>query len=260
MKNFLFSLILFCTAHCLNAQQDVTVTYTGNMGVLITHNNTSVWIDGLHKKYGDDYLFPPQELVEKLTKGQGTYSPPSLLLFTHKHGDHYNHELINNYLESHPKSIVVGPGQVGKMIKDDKNFAKVLTDDYSKQEFFHQDIKIRAFKMDHAGDRHISIENVGHLVSIGGKNLLHVGDTSWNLKNKMFKKLEIDKEHVDVAFLPYWMLLDKNAKSQLKKYFKSTQIVATHISPRIDKSDLDAIKEKYPKVHFLTQLEEQVKF
>lgn len=260
MKNFLFSFFLLFAAHSLSAQQNITVTYTGNMGVLITHDNISVLVDGLHKKYGDDYLFPPQKLIEKLKEGQETYIPPSLLLFTHKHGDHYNLELTNNYLESHPESIVIGPGQVGKMIKKDKSFAKVLTDDYSKQEFFHKNIKIRAFKMDHAGSRHAAIENVGHIVSIGGKNFLHVGDTSWNLENKMFKKLEINKENIDVAFLPYWMLLDKNAKNQLKKHFKTTQIVATHISPRINKKDLEAIKERYPKVHFLTRLEEQIKF
>jgi len=260
MKNFLFSLLLF-VIHITCAQKSITITYTGNMGILIEASDTSILIDGLHEKYGDDYLFPPRTLVNQLiTTNKGSYTPPSVLLFSHKHGDHYSSKLANEFIKNNPSGIVIGSKQISEEINDKEKTVLITTNDYSKQDFFYKDVKIRAFKIDHAGARHKAIENVGYIITVGKKNFLHVGDTSWNLEHKMFDTLKMKDEKIDVAFLPYWMLLEKDAKKLIKQYFKNSQIIATHISPRIPKKDLEALKTKYPKVYFLTHLEEQLKF
>jgi len=259
MKNFLFSLFLL-SIQILYAQKNSIVTYTGNMGILIESNDTSILIDGLHEKYGDDYLFPPKQLVEQLTLHQKKYTTPSIILFSHKHGDHFSSKLTNKFIATNSSAIIIGSKQISDQIKNKEKTVVITTNDYSKQDFFYKDIKIRAFKIDHAGNRHKAIENVGYIITIGKKNFLHVGDTHWNVENKMFDKLEMANEKIDVAFLPYWMLLEKNAKKLIKKHLKTSQIIATHISPRIKEEDLKTLKTKYPETYFLTHLEEQLNF
>ncbi len=256
MKNFLFSLFLFAYS-LINAQ--LTVTYTGNMGILIANETTSVLVDGIHEKYGEDYLYPPEKLVKEFTKGSKKYFPPSILLFSHKHGDHFSAVLANKFIASNQESLIIGASQITKQIHEVKNTLLVSTSNYDKQLYFYKDIKIKAFKMDHVGTRHAAIENVGYIITIDNKNFLHVGDTNWNLKNNMFDQLALEKEKIDIAFLPYWMLLEKKVLRIIKKHLKKARIIATHISPQIDKKELDRLKNKFPEVSFLTILEEQIK-
>ncbi|NER14122.1 hypothetical protein GWK08_11770 [Leptobacterium flavescens] len=258
MKNFGFLIVLLLSISTYS-QDKISLTYTGNMGVLISDGKVSVLIDGLHEKYGADYLFPPQALVQKIGSGFNGNPAPSLLLFTHRHGDHYSARLADNFLKEHPSSMLIGPGQVTSQLQKQERAIKVATDSYAKQLFAHRDILVKAFKMNHGGARHKTVENTAFIISLGGLNILHIGDTSWHEDIKMFDQLGLNEEDIDYLVIPYWMLLGENAEELLEKYLDGVKLIATHISPRIDKKDLNEIKKRYPKTVFLTQLEEKLK-
>ncbi len=66
-----------------NVQENITPTYVGNMGIFISGDTASFFIDGLHKEYGghfsqelfDDYLkvnptallFASNQIIEKIS-------------------------------------------------------------------------------------------------------------------------------------------------------------------------------------------------
>lgn len=250
----LFIIALFL---CLpgTSQETITITYIGNMGVHIAGDKSSVLIDGLHTKYGEDYLFPSKELVKSIR----TNFRPDAILFTHRHGDHFNAELSTTYLQSNEKALLFGPQQVTSKIQsfEDRIFT-ITTKDYSKQTINAGNIKVTGFKINHAGKRHITIENVGYIIHIKDKNILHVGDTDWMSEIKLFDHLHLVKENIDIAIIPYWMLLHENALSLVKKHIKPQNIIATHISPKIKEQELQKLKDQYPNIHFLTKSEEQI--
>ena len=227
----------------------------GNMGVHLAGKNISVLIDGLHTKYGVDYLYPNAELIKKIH----THYTPNAILFTHHHGDHFSTALASNYLKSNSKAVVFGAQQITDSLKTfkDQSFT-ITTSDYIKQTIELVDLKVTGMKVDHAGKRHRSIQNVGFIVELDHQKILHLGDTSWLEEIKLFDQLQLVQEQIDIAILPYWMLLEEDASSLLKKYINPKHTIATHISPRIKEKELSSLKGKYPHVYFLTRLEQQI--
>lgn len=237
------------------SQKKLSLIYTGNMGVYISNEDSSVLIDGLHTKYGDDYLFPTTSLIHKIRK----QLRPDAILFTHHHGDHFSASLANEYLASNKNSVLCGSNQITKEIKTSKDrLFTIATTDYSKQTITIKDFKITGLKINHVGKRHTAIENIGYIVDLGEYRILHVGDTNWMEEINLFSQLGLINEHIDIAILPYWMLLENSASQQIKKHIDPKQIIATHISPRIAQQELQEMKKKYPDIHFLTTLEQQI--
>ncbi|MDY8137339.1 MBL fold metallo-hydrolase [Aquimarina sp. 2201CG5-10] len=250
---FLFTTVLISTISL--SQERISLVYTGNMGVYISDGQSSFLIDGLHTKYGDDYLFPSKELVKKI----GSQLQPDAILFTHYHGDHFSAELSKEYLDHNQKSVLFGSSQIASNFRAyNKRIHTVTTSDYIKRTTNVGDLKITGFKINHAGKRHLAVENVGYIVDIKGKKILHVGDTNWLEEINLFDQLELIKEEIDIAILPYWMLLHEDATKLIKKHINPKQLVATHISPRIKKQELRELKKRYPKVYFLTKQEQQI--
>ncbi|GAA4276198.1 hypothetical protein GCM10022259_09220 [Aquimarina mytili] len=227
------------------------------MGVYISNNQFSILIDGLHTKYGEDYLFPDQKLVNRIN----TVLQPDALLFTHRHCDHFSAQLSRDFLIHNKKAILFGPNQITKNLSEfsDRLFT-ISTKDYVKQTIKHGDINITGLKINHVGKKHVTIENVGYIVNISNKNILHVGDTNWLEEINLFDQLKLAEQSIYIAILPYWMLLDNQASELIKKYIEPKHIVATHISPRIKKEDLQSLKNKFPEAHFLTKPQQRIQF
>ncbi|WP_160114608.1 MBL fold metallo-hydrolase [Aquimarina sp. AU474] len=248
LSTFLFSILGI-------SQESISITYTGNMGVHIIHEQSSVLIDGLHTKYGDDYLFPSKDLVHKINYEL----KPDAILFTHHHGDHFSSQLSKNYLELNRKAVLFGAHQITKNFTDHRErIFTITTKDYIKQTTKINDFSVSGVKINHAGKRHVSVENVGYIVNFNGKKVLHVGDTNWLEEINLFNQLRLVDESIDIAIIPYWMLLHKNTVELLKKNINPKHVVATHISPKIPPNELVELKRKYPKIYFLTTLDEQI--
>ncbi|WP_299248175.1 MBL fold metallo-hydrolase [uncultured Aquimarina sp.] len=237
------------------SQKKLSLVYTGNMGVYISNGDSSVLIDGLHTKYGEDYLFPTTSLIHKIHQ----QLQPDAILFTHYHGDHFSESLANEYLASNKKSVLFGSNQITKKIKTSKDrLFTIATTDYNKQTIKVKDFRITGLKINHVGKRHVGVENVGYIVDLGTHRILHVGDTNWMEEINLFNQLDLTNENIDIAILPYWMLLENNASQHIAKHINPKQIIATHISPRIKQQELQEMMEKYPNIHFLTTLEQQI--
>ena len=76
----LFILLASCSVsnrsnHLLHANKAVSITYTGNMGVLIGNDKIAVWIDGPHQYYGPEYLNPPDTMIEKAVAREDIFNP-----------------------------------------------------------------------------------------------------------------------------------------------------------------------------------------
>ena len=225
------------------------------MGVLIKGISNSVLIDGLHKKYKEEYLFPSPELVQHITEDL----QPDILLFTHHHKDHYSSNLVKQFLEKNDGSTVFGPEQVTETLKEyEDRTITISTKDYTKQSIHLKDIRITALKVDHAGIKAQTIQNVGYIIYLDNKIILHLGDTGWMEDKNLFSKLKLKEENIDIAILPYWMLLDTKAPEYIANHIDPKIVIANHIPTGISNIELAKLKRKYPKVYFLTEPESKI--
>ena len=248
----------------------LSISYIGNMGVLISNNENVVVIDGFHKKYKPEYAFPSDSTVHSIIKGEyKNYSKPDISLVTHYHKDHFDAEYHRIYLQENPESLVVAPQQVNDLIRESLKsetlkISPVLKQvPYDENEYaaVHQNIRVKAFKCPHINSaRHYSVQNIAYLISLNNYSVLHLGDTNWDVAASILEKKELFKLSIDVAILPYWMLLDKNSKERITNLIAPKQIIATHIPPDYSIEEQVKLQKEYPTVRLFTKLNEQLNY
>lgn len=260
MKLTILFLFLFTS---LNVSAQIEIRYIGNMGVLISGEESSVLIDGLHTEYNKEYyLFPPQSLVDSLTNSEGDFPPIKAVAATHYHRDHLDGEQVSKFLDINTKVLFFGSEQSTDLVKEagsnnDERIITIETKDYQKQTVKVGDVSVTGFYMNHVSPaRHGSVQNVGYIIEIEGKKILHTGDSNWF--EEAFTELNLQKENIDVAIFPYWMLLDEKDSSKLKEWINSKHIVATHLSPNGYEDHIKTIESAYPKSYSLTTLNQKI--
>ena len=246
-----YQILLLLLGNCTLLAQ-ISLTYTGNMGVLLESENHVILVDGLHEFYRPSYLNPSAQLVEDLMTDGGNYPIPEIALITHYHRDHYSANLYNKL----SGTLVIGPAQVADSLlhRDQQNIHTVPYTEYKIHQYMIEDLSIKAFRMDHVNKaRHHKVQNIAYLMDLEGLSILHVGDTDWY--EEMFENLELPTT-VDIAILPVWMLLQDQSQTMVQGYLNPQYLVVTHIDPRSAEETIKEVRKKFPESLILTQLGE----
>ena len=259
--------LLYCLLTLANGAFGQQITYVGNMGVLIENETLGILIDGLHKKYKAAYQYPPERLVTTLIGKEHPYQPPiQLLLNTHIHKDHFDAELVLEFLKENPEAKLLGPAQTAEALVDlgtaqhlDTSVYEVKTIDYTIQEYTLHDVQIKAFFIDHANPaRHSATKNVGFLIKLDGKNILHLGDAAMDAS--IFSQLNLKTEAIDLAIIPDWLAMSRSGANIIKTYIAAKQLLITHISPLNANQSRQAVQQFFPDAIFFTELEQTFTF
>ena len=110
----------------------------------------------------------------------------------------------------------------------------------------------------HGTGRHATIQNLGHIIKLGGKKLLHVGDADTSVEN--FEKFNLDEEGIDVAFLPDWFLLGSEGQTLIREHIKPKQIVAVHVAPSESARVAEKVRQAFPNAGAFTTILEKKQF
>lgn len=274
ITTFLLFIFLFTTSACSqtkdkeiskpkNSKESLTVKYIANEGVLISSGKKQVLIDGLHREYKPAYAFPPADLLESLENARSPYDKINLLLVSHIHLDHFHPESVALYLKNNPKATLATSEQAIEQISENfvdygkvKSQIKPIKHEWKKSTEIIQDgIKVKFLGLRHANPQHRSIQNLGHIIEIGGRKLLHIGDADMTTEN--FADFKISEEKIDVAIIPFWYLLSESGRKLIKEQFDPKHIVAVHISPDDAESVTKQIKEFYPDATAFTKILEE---
>ncbi|HEX6124180.1 MAG TPA: MBL fold metallo-hydrolase [Pyrinomonadaceae bacterium] len=245
---------------------NITVRYIANEGVLIAAAGKQILIDGLHREYKPAYLFPPPELQSVLESARSPYDKIDLVLVSHIHLDHFHPQSIGSYLKSNPKSLFASSEQaVGEVSKSFADFEKVrpqikpISHEWKKSVDLNQEgIKVKFLGLRHGGERWKEIQNLGHVIEIGGKKFLHIGDADMTSEN--FSAFKLADEKIDVAFIPYWFLVSPEGRALVKEQFNPKNIIAVHIPPAEAEEIVSQLKKDVPGAIAFTKLLEERSF
>jgi L-ascorbate metabolism protein UlaG (beta-lactamase superfamily) len=240
----------------------VEITYIANEGVLISGDGKQVLIDGLHREYERDYAFLPPADREKIETAKAPFDKIDLILVSHRHLDHFHPESIGLHLQHNPKAQLVSSQQVvDKVEKNFKDYQTIKTRMTGSTPPWREKVAMKVAGIDfeilnlrHGTGRHATIQNLGHVIKLGGKKLLHVGDADTAVEN--FEKFDLDQEGIDIAFIPFWYLISSEGQTIIKEHIKPKQIIAVHISPSESEKTIAQIKQLFPgAVAFTTMLQ-----
>ncbi len=242
----------------------VEITYIANEGVLISSGGKQVLIDGLHREYERDYAFLPPAEREKIETAKAPFDKIDLILVSHRHLDHFHPESIGLHLQHNPKATLVSSQQVVDDVKENfKNYAAINARVRAATPPLKERVAMKVagidfeiLRLSHGTGRHATIQNLGHIIRLGGKKLLHVGDADTAIEN--FEKFNLDEEQIDIAFIPYWFLLGTQGQTVIRDHIKPKQIIAVHISPGESERTITQMKQLFPgAVAFTTMLEKR---
>src|SRR5678816_2574738 len=169
----------------------VEITYIANEGVLISSGGKQVLIDGLHREYGPEYAFLPAADREKIETAKAPFDHIDLVLVSHRHLDHFHPESVGRHLQHNSKAVLVSSQQVvDEVEKHFKDFQAIKSRVTAATPPWRERVSMKVAGIDfdilslrHGTGRHATIQNLGHIIKLGGRKLLHVGDADTSVEN-----------------------------------------------------------------------------
>ncbi len=236
----------------------VEVTYIANAGVLLTAGDTRVLIDGLFQPY-QGYPSLPQSSRDQLETAVPPFDGIDVVLVSHIHGDHFQGESVLRYLQASTLAELVSSGQVVQDLRGRPGFATVAPRVREVTPALGERATVRVggvhvdvLGVGHGTGRHSDIQNLGHIVTVGGLKFLHVGDA--DPTSGVLEKFNLAAERVDVAFLPAWFLTEGAAV--IRDHIRPKHIVAVHMPP-LDRVGPELFLKSFPDAVLFTRMLER---
>ena len=193
------------------SQDGVSITFLANEGVLLSSGGKHVLIDALFQKYETGYAVPADSTraaLERATGGRFGRPDPRHA----PHGDHFHPASVVAHLRANPRATLLTSAQVidslrGRLPVGHQLAPRLLARTAaarSRRREVVNGIAVELLGLPHGGARHRSVEHLGYIVELGGRRVLHVGDTE--VSEAAFASFRLDTARIDVALLPQWMV------------------------------------------------------
>ena len=160
----------------LGSPPTLDVTFLANEGVLLSSGETRVVIDGLFQPY-ETYTVMPAADRERLETNQPPFEGVDLVLVSHVHRDHFHAGSVARHLRQNPQATLVSSAQVvaevaAQVGADNAVRSRVRDVTLGAGERLTLSLAViglQVIGLPHGGRRNASIQNLGHVISLGGR-------------------------------------------------------------------------------------------
>jgi L-ascorbate metabolism protein UlaG (beta-lactamase superfamily) len=234
----------------------VTITFLANEGVMLSSGTNKVLIDALFRRY-QGYAVPADSTQAALQAARPPFDAVDLILVTHHHGDHFHPAPVAAHLRANPRATLLTSRQVIDSLR-----GRLAARDLATPRFMARTTAVRTRRrevvngipVDLLGLPHHDLEHLGFVVELGGRRVLHVGDTDDD--EATFAALRLDTARIDVALLPQWMVRSRKGRRVIARWIRPRQVVAFHVGEREGARAVRAVQAAMPgAVTFVRSLE-----
>ncbi len=241
------------------------VTYLANEGFMIAGGGRKVLIDALFGEGLKGYaaVSPAQRAL--LEQARAPFANVDAVFATHFHGDHFNAEPVLAHLTNNPQAFFFSTPQAADKLRATGKFDAIKTrviaalpKEGERIHTEHRGIDVQLLNIHHGRTR--PVENLGFIIELGGKRILHIGDSE--AEPAVFQKYEIAIARIDVAFLPTWYFESDGWRRAVREQIQPRHIVVMHVPPdttlnRLGDGDFQKqwarIKAEFPNAVYLAQ-------
>ena len=219
------------------ADSGLAITYIANEGFFVEADGKGVLIDALFREGVRGYQRIDLDLILKLEKAESPFNRTHLILITHLHKDHFDARSVGLHLKNNVFAKAVAGTEITQLLRDQFSEAFMVEDRVlgvtpawkEARDLMVSGIKVRAMRMRHGWPKNYPLHHLGFILELGGKKLLHVGDLEIIPEN--FEPFDLVDEKIDIAFLPYWMLINEEGAAIVNQLVKPKTIIAMHVMP-----------------------------
>ena len=139
------------------------IFYTTNAGLYFSCGNSEILVDGIHDAGTVGFTPMPDEMKKQMASEEGLFAGQGALLFTHLHEDHYDEDMVREYIEQHPETALCGPGLESKGITD-------IGGNENEYRYRYRDFNIIAYKTKHSGSKRMDVPHYSLLLKNTGSD------------------------------------------------------------------------------------------
>ncbi len=191
------------------AAPGVDVVFLANEGVYLTGGERGVLLDGCVRVPYLEYGAVPDEVWGKLLRGEAPFERLDLVLVSHAHRDHFQVEAARELLLARRETRWVVHREVATAIESGwtrwpevtGQVTAVAPVDGERAAYRVAGLEVELLRLPHGPARSMP-ENLAHVVQIGGRTLIHVGDARASRED--LARAGLQGRRFDVALLPFW--------------------------------------------------------
>ncbi len=225
------------------------VTYVGSSGFLIEAGGRKILVDALFDGFPPGYCVP-DALREPLLDGQPPFDGVDVILATHAHGDHFSAAAVRRALEINPAAVFVGPeATVAALAGLEARTIALAVPDGERRTVTVRGVTITAMPLTHGTPPpgRPGIVNLAYLITAGGTTFLHTGDIDAQaIPLSYLRTLGLPEAHVDVAFVPHFLLATPVPLPFVTEGLHPRTVVASHLQYTGGAPDTARIRRNFP--------------
>lgn len=163
------------------------VTLLANAGLLLEYEGTTLLLDGIFHSRDVPFSSLPQDVWQKLLRGDAPFGKIDYLLFTHHHPDHFSAAMTVEYLEGHPIKGVFLPdaeelenSTLMLGLREHGTPCALLSDQTNHAVYkVAPNITVRAFRTLHLDKAFETVRHYCYLITFGDKRVLFTADVNY---------------------------------------------------------------------------------
>ena len=218
-------------------RDSLTITFLANEGVMLSSGGTRVLIDAL---FGDG--LPRYGAVSPATRTLLERAAPpfegvDVVLATHIHADHFDAAAVLRHLQANPGGRFVSPSEVVARLREEagadvhalasRTIGVELAPGERRRMTAAAGVTIHALGLPHGKSGKPA--NIGFVVDLGGRRILHVGDSDAEAKD--FAELRLAELGIDVALLHIGYLDVPARRDIVRGLIRPSAIGVVHLEP-----------------------------
>lgn len=226
----------------------VCATFLANAGFLLTGSGEAVLIDAFVSEPYSMYGSLTPLFTQALSNGTAPFDDVDLALASHVHGDHFQAIPAVDFLTARTGARLLSTPQVVESLVNGlgaedptRERISVMWPEQGRERFSAGAIQVDFLPMRHTNERNYGVQNLAHLIRLGGTSFLHVGDAEMLVDH--YDRFDLVAEEIDVGLVPYWFFMSESGRRIVYRHIVADRYVAMHVPPAEADETVDALME-----------------
>ena len=229
----------------------VEVTLLANEGFLLRSVDQAVLIDAFLATPYAGYDALTEDLLAKLSTAEAPFHDIDLALVSHEHADHVQARPARAFLSASPDTLLPTSPQVLAVIEGGDAYriptrAEVLPEVGATARLSHAGIDLEFLRLSHGDKGPNAIQNLGHVITIGGLRVLHLGDGQ--AIPESFRPYKLGAEPFDVALIPWWYFYENDGQRLVRDELDARVMIACHVASHEREEIASDLADSHPRV------------